>query len=149
MMDPCYDCTRKHLTDAEVYMMECVQGYIMHGWRAVGQLDHAANEIFGYSPAIADRIRQERLKYMDSLNEAIYIDKNEDGSIIYDDNGEVVLAIDVSKIYNVPILSLIKDVTVLRLYDLEPKPKEVHEIVIKEQRNGVDKENAGKSKVDE
>lgn len=105
MKDPCYNCCRKHLANALVLMLETVQGYPMHGWEAVGQMDQAAAEIILYSKEIADRIRDERLKYMDSLDAAMKYDEEND-----------VFEINFNLIYKVPILELIKDVTKLALF---------------------------------
>jgi hypothetical protein len=61
----CIDCSRKHVSQAEVLMEESKQGYPMHRWLAIGHLAEASAELLEEHPDMADFIRQERLKYMD------------------------------------------------------------------------------------
>jgi glycosyltransferase involved in cell wall biosynthesis len=68
MRPPCRNCTRKHLAQAHILMQEALQGYPEHAWLAVGHLAEAAEEIMGLSREFADRIRQERLRYIASID---------------------------------------------------------------------------------
>lgn len=66
MRESCLDCARKHLAQADILMMECATGdYPTHKWYAVGHMAEAADELLMGYKSIADRIRDERLKYMD------------------------------------------------------------------------------------
>jgi ribosome biogenesis SPOUT family RNA methylase Rps3 len=67
MRESCLDCTRKHLAQAEVLMLEYATGdYPVHRWYAVGHLAEAADEIMQTYPSVAERIRKERIAYMEN-----------------------------------------------------------------------------------
>jgi len=67
MMRPsCLDCARKHLAQADILMMEAATGdYDTHVWYAVGHLAEAADELMDEYPHIAEKVRAERLRYME------------------------------------------------------------------------------------
>ena len=58
----CPACARKHLGQAIVLLQESVQGYPEHRWIAMGHIAEAEAEIQGYSPEIADALRNIRKK---------------------------------------------------------------------------------------
>lgn len=95
----CLDCCRKHLAQALVLMLEVPQGYPLHGWIAVGHMGEAADEMIENYYALAERIRDERIKYMIGLNSAIDIDEDE------------IISVNAEKLYDVPILEMILDIT--------------------------------------
>lgn len=64
----CPDCTRKHLAQAIVLMIEADMGYPEHGWLAVGHMAEAEAEFLEKNAGIANDIRNARLSYMDFLN---------------------------------------------------------------------------------
>jgi hypothetical protein len=68
MRPSCLDCCRKHLAQAEVLMLEARKGYVVHSWLAVGHLAEAEDETLEKYPEISEMIRNERLKYIESLN---------------------------------------------------------------------------------
>jgi hypothetical protein len=63
MRPSCRDCARKHLAQAAVLMAEAQMGYPRHTWLAIGHMAEAADELVRDEPALANRIRQERLLY--------------------------------------------------------------------------------------
>lgn len=92
MRPSCLDCCRKHIAQAEVLMSEARKGYIAHAWLAVGHLAEAEDETIIDHPEITEMIREERLKYMASLNNY--------GSEDYQ-----------KQLYNVDTLRLLEEVT--------------------------------------
>jgi hypothetical protein len=98
MRSSCLDCSRKHLSQALVLMLEVPQGYPLHGWIAVGHMAEAADEMIDEYPALAERIREERLGYMSGLNSAMYME-NEEIKINYD------------KLYKASIIDIIYDIS--------------------------------------
>lgn len=64
----CWDCVKKHLSEALVLMPECLMGYgsdkYENKWELIGHLSQAAKECVKVSPELADRIRSFRLKVM-------------------------------------------------------------------------------------
>lgn len=68
MRPSCLDCCRKHLAQAEVLMLEARKGYVVHSWLAVGHLAEAEDETLQEYPEVAETIREERIKYIESLN---------------------------------------------------------------------------------
>ena len=61
MRKSCMKCTKKHLGQAIVLMMECEQGYALHRWLAVGHLAEAESESIATRPDLAIQIRDARL----------------------------------------------------------------------------------------
>ena len=92
MRPSCLDCCRKHLAQAEVLMLEARKGYIAHAWLAVGHMAEAEDETIDDFPELTARIREERLKYMETINDF----KNENY---------------LESLYALPTLELIEDVT--------------------------------------
>lgn len=68
MRKHCACCTRKHLAQAFVLVMEYEQGYSSHGWLAVGHMAEAEAETFEKWPDITQEIRAARLQLQDHLN---------------------------------------------------------------------------------
>jgi hypothetical protein len=101
MRDSCLNCARKHCSAALILEMEVKQGYPIHAWLVVGHLNEAADELITDYPALADRIRQERLNYMDSINECLKFENDE----FYIDGD----------IYNLPLIDIISDITIQNL----------------------------------
>ena len=99
MRPSCLNCSRKHIAQAEVLMAEARKGYIQHGWLAVGHMAEAEDELLEKYQEIADKIREERLKYMDSLNNF--------GDESYIEN-----------LYDFPSLDLIQELTILAMEEL-------------------------------
>lgn len=62
----CGKCARKHLAQAIILLNEAVLGYPTHRWLAVGHLAEAEAEIYAKYPEIAQKIREERLKIIDT-----------------------------------------------------------------------------------
>lgn len=102
----CLNCCRKHLSQALVLMLEVPQGYPIHGWIAVGHMGEASDEMIDEYPALAERIREERLAYMSSLDAAMSFDET-DG-----------LQIDLEKLYRASMTELLYDVTIQALSEL-------------------------------
>ena len=50
-------------------MQEARKGYVAHAWLAVGHLAEAEDETLKDYPEITERIRSERLEYIDSIND--------------------------------------------------------------------------------
>jgi hypothetical protein len=111
MRESCLDCCRKHLSSALVLALEAEQGYPMHAWIAVGHLNEAADETISEYPSLANRIREERLEFMISINRSIRINE---------DTQEFILS---SRLYQVPFLDLIKDVTAQHLESVKELKK--------------------------
>ena len=99
----CLDCCRKHLSQAVVLMLEAVQGYPLHAWLAVGHMGEAADEMIDEYPAIAEKIREERLSYMLSLDNAMSYSET-DGISIND-----------RELYRINLMSIIQDVIIQSL----------------------------------
>lgn len=62
----CLNCCRKHLSQAIILLSESKMGYPQHRWLAVGHLAEASEETLADYPEMAQAIREERLKMMDS-----------------------------------------------------------------------------------
>lgn len=101
MRPSCLDCCRKHLAQAEVLMLEARKGYIAHAWLAVGHMAEAEDETLDEYPEITEKIRDERLKYIESLND--YGNENY-----------------LTSLYAVPILELLEEISDL-VRDLQSK----------------------------
>ena len=92
MRPSCLDCCRKHLAQAEILMLEARKGYVVHSWLAVGHLAEAEDETLEDYPDLSELIREERLNYIESLNDILREDY-------------------VESFYNIDSLSLIEKVT--------------------------------------
>lgn len=66
MRPNCMGCTRKHLSQAIVLMMEAFMGYPIHRWIAMGHLAEAEAECFFIYPDLAKEIRKARLQIQDN-----------------------------------------------------------------------------------
>ena len=62
----CGKCARKHIAQAIVLLNESHLGYPSHLWLAIGHLAEAEAEIDAKYPDIAQKIREERLKIIDT-----------------------------------------------------------------------------------
>ncbi len=64
----CWDCVKKHLSEALVLMPECLMGYGAdkheQKWEMIGHLSQAAKECVKVNQPLADRIRSLRTKIM-------------------------------------------------------------------------------------
>lgn len=69
MRDSCTDCCRKHLSQAMVLILEANKGYPLHAWLAVGHMAEAEDEMLERYPQIAESIREERLKLMETMRD--------------------------------------------------------------------------------
>ena len=69
MRDSCTDCCRKHLAQAMVLILEANKGYPLHAWLAVGHMAEAEDEMLERYPEIANDIRNQRLKLMETMRE--------------------------------------------------------------------------------
>lgn len=69
MIEQCLNCTRKHLALAGVLLTEAHMGYPENADDAIGQMAAAEDHTIQDYPHIAHQIRQERLKYEESLDE--------------------------------------------------------------------------------
>ena len=61
MRQPCLQCFRKHLGNAQVLLEECADGY-PYFMGVIGHLDQAAQEIRAYSVKLAKLVRAHRIK---------------------------------------------------------------------------------------
>ena len=100
MRPSCLNCCRKHLAQAEVLMLEVYKGYVAHSWLAIGHLAEAEDEMLEDYPHITDKIREERLKYIESLNN--YFDEEY-----------------MNKIYKIDTLSLLEEVTDIMIHEVK------------------------------
>lgn len=80
MRESCYDCTRKHLSQALVIAHELPQyagdDKDDHLWVWVGHMAEAADQIQKAQPAIAEKIRDARLRVMDDVKMVYELDLN-------------------------------------------------------------------------
>ena len=65
MRESCLDCTRKHIAQAIILLTESKLGHPEHKWLAVGNLAEAEAESVQTFPALANHIREARLKIID------------------------------------------------------------------------------------
>jgi len=70
VMAHCWDCTRKHLAGALVFMEETYAGYPEHRWLAVGDLLHAERESRSVNADFADRVRMCRVGIMSGYEQS-------------------------------------------------------------------------------
>lgn len=105
MRESCKDCARKHLGSAIVLESETVQGYPLHAFIAIGHLNEASDELIKDYPDLAERIRQARLDFAESVNRELRI--NEDGELYF--KGEL---------HSMDLLSLIADVTLQHISEI-------------------------------
>ena len=66
MREYCIACCLKHLSQAVILMGEAKQGYPLHKWLAIGHLAEASDEILGKDMAMANTIRDARIRYMEA-----------------------------------------------------------------------------------
>ena len=71
MCDSCLNCYRKHLGQAIVLMIEGEMGYPEHRWLAVGHMAEAEAETILDFPELANSVREERVKYQESINKVL------------------------------------------------------------------------------
>lgn len=64
----CLNCTRKHLSQAIVLLIEAKLGYPEHLWLAIGHLAEAESESVTEYKLLAEKIRLERTRLMDDEN---------------------------------------------------------------------------------
>lgn len=65
MRTTCYDCGMKHLGSAAVADIEVCMGYPQFKLWVIGNLDHAAQELYESNPALAMLIREHRLSWQE------------------------------------------------------------------------------------
>lgn len=63
MRPSCYNCTRKHLSQAHILIMESLMGYPEHKWLAIGHLAEASDEIYQKDKGLANEIRKHRKQF--------------------------------------------------------------------------------------
>ena len=63
MRKSCYDCVRKHLGSAGVFIKETEMGYPDYDIWAIGELEHAADECLRDNYDLAMTIREHRLRW--------------------------------------------------------------------------------------
>ena len=106
MRSSCLDCARKHCSAALVLEMEVKQGYPLHGWIVVGHLNEAADELITEYPALAERIRSERIEYMAGLNRCLKM--NNEGEFHVE-----------GELYDLPLIEIITDITLQHISEVE------------------------------
>jgi len=65
MRQKCIECVAKHVSNAQALLDEVVLGYPEFIHKVVGQLDQASSECLRYSLALANEIRELRLRLWD------------------------------------------------------------------------------------
>ncbi len=103
----CLLCSSKHTSAAEVLAQEANLGYPLHAWLAVGHLEQAESELLSDYPVEAKYVREERVKYINSLDFFI----GSDGSINLRDTT-----------YKIDTMEILKHLTIL-LIELNSKQK--------------------------
>lgn len=63
MRKSCYDCVRKHLGSAWVFIKETRMGYPDYEIYVIGELEHAADECLEKNKDLAEVIREHRLAW--------------------------------------------------------------------------------------
>lgn len=63
MRKSCYECVRKHLGSASVFIKEISMGYPDYEIYAIGELDHASDECLDRNRDLAFAIREHRLAW--------------------------------------------------------------------------------------
>ena len=64
MRPSCLDCVKKHLAQALVLACEVKKGYPDHYWLVIGHMAEAEDELLEHDEVYANKIRDERVKYM-------------------------------------------------------------------------------------
>lgn len=75
MRKSCYDCVRKHLGSAGIFIKETKMGYPNYDIWAIGELEHAADECLEENPDLALIIREHRLRWMEDHSHRIPIEE--------------------------------------------------------------------------
>lgn len=68
MRPGCWNCTRKHLAQAHILMLESRQGYPLHKWLAIGHMAEASDEIYAFNKDISNSIRDHRKIYESDIH---------------------------------------------------------------------------------
>jgi len=71
MRKSCYDCVKKHLGSAGVFIKETKMGYPDYEIWVIGELEHAADECLEVNPELAAVIREHRLAWTHDRNHII------------------------------------------------------------------------------
>lgn len=71
MRKSCFDCVRKHLGSAGVFVKETLMGYPDYDLWVIGELEHAADECLRVNPDLAGVIREHRLAWMSDSRHCI------------------------------------------------------------------------------
>ena len=71
MRKSCYDCVRKHLGSAAVFIKEFKMGYPRYDIFVIGELEHAADECLEANRDLANCIREHRILWMPDQSHAI------------------------------------------------------------------------------
>jgi len=95
----CLDCSRKHVSEAEVLMREALMGYVGHEWLSIGHMSQAEAELIQEFPDMAHMIRAERINYLEGL----------EYTKLKDDDGKEYLELKTG--YEVDTLNLIEQLT--------------------------------------
>jgi hypothetical protein len=75
MRGPCFNCCRKHLSQAIINMSRISKSYL-YAWKAIGHLGEASDEIIVESPSLANEITIYLNNYISLLNESIEVSSN-------------------------------------------------------------------------
>ena len=71
MRKSCFDCVRKHLGSAAVFIKETEMGYPNYDVYAIGELDHASDEVLAVNKDLAMVIREHRILWMEDASHLI------------------------------------------------------------------------------
>jgi hypothetical protein len=71
MRKSCYECVRKHLGSAGVFVKETKMGYPNYDIWVIGELEHAADECLEANRDLAMAIREHRLAWTEDKNHKI------------------------------------------------------------------------------
>ena len=71
MRKSCYDCVKKHLGSAGIFIKETLMGYPDYEIWVIGELEHAADESLNKNPDLARLIREHRLAWMSDKSHLI------------------------------------------------------------------------------
>lgn len=71
MRKSCFDCVRKHLGSAGIFIKETKMGYPDYDIWVIGELEHAADECLEKNKDLAEVIREHRLAWMSDSSHVI------------------------------------------------------------------------------
>lgn len=71
MRKSCFDCVKKHLGSAGIFVKETKLGYPDYDIWVIGELEHASDECLREHKDLAEVIRAHRIKWMNDNNHII------------------------------------------------------------------------------